>query len=689
MSATAQIPRGCIIWLLLAQCAAIIPHIPRISWWMLAIWLLCAIWRLAMFRGEAAYPSFLLRVVVVCLGSVGIAISFGRQGVLDIAVAALIFAFSLKLIEVKKRRDLYLVFYLALFVVAASFLYSQSLFLVLYQCCAVLLILSGMVATQQSSNGLSTFHSAKVSLVVVGQAVPLLLLMFFLFPRIGPIWSVAESDAHSNTGMSESMAPGDLVNLSQSRELVFTVDFHNAKLAREDLYWRGMTYEAFDGREWSRGEGSEPALETKGALRSTISALPVSLLSDPVSYEITYSRGSAGRKWLFALPLADLRPKTSNGLKSINLLRDFNYETLTPSKGVSVWSVRSHLDYVAEPEMSPDRQRSLRAFPKGYNPRARRFAVELWQNSRNEYDFVAELSRFLAEEPFYYSLQAPELGRDSVDDFIFSTRTGFCEHYASAAAFLLRAAGIPARIVAGYQGGEQNNVNATLIVRQLDAHAWVEYWVPGDGWIRFDPTAAVAPDRVRLGLDEALRANGEERTDSFVNLALFEADFMRSLRHRIDALNYAWQRAFVGYDYRSQAGLLQRWLGEVTLQKTALVAATATIVCLLLLAFFTLRVKGGSYRSKEDELYKTFCDKLAKIGFVRKTGEAPQSFAKRVAAARPDLLETVQRVTCLYQQLAFQGLTQQSIKSEFAREVKSLRLNAEHSNRPNIVPFRR
>lgn len=687
MSAVTQIPRNCILWLLVAQSVVILPHFPRLNWWMISIWLLCAVWRLAMYRGEAAHPSLILRIVVVVLGSLGIVVSFGEQGVLDIAVAALIFAFSLKLIEVKQRRDLYLVFYLAFFVIAASFLYSQSLLLFAYQSVAALIILSGMVATQQSSetSTLGSGHAFRIALVTLAQGLPMLLLLFLFFPRIAPIWSVASSSGYANTGMSESMSPGDISKLSKSTELVFTVDTLGNTLTNEQMYWRGMTYEDFDGRTWSRGPSSQAILETNGSLRAALRQLPIHKLAAPFEHDITYA--NLGSRWLFAMPLAEFEFLGASE-KQFSLLQDFNYELSKPSQSVTRWRVRSYLDYVIEPYMRPQRQKMLTALPDGNNPEALNFAQRIWRETGNANAFVSRLGSYFANELFYYSLEPPPLGRHSVDEFLFSTKTGFCEHYASAATVILRAAGIPARVVIGYQGGEINPINQTLAVRQLDAHAWVEYWVENQGWIRFDPTAWVAPERVSQGLLESLeQQEGANRIGLFSSLGLINNEFYRSIRHRLDAINYAWHKAFVGFDQDSQRKIVERWFGDLSAKFLLLLAIAATITCFALLALFVLVIRRQRELSYEDKLYRLFCARLARAGLPRAVGEAPSSYARRIAVARPDLADQVNLITRLYEQMVFQDLPQAVIKREMARAVRNFKLSYRVSDIENILPF--
>lgn len=664
-----QVPRTSILWLLMVQTAVMIPHINRLSWWMLVIWLLCAIWRLAMFRGEAAYPSFLLRTIVVVLGSVGIAVSFGSHGALDIAVAALIFAFSLKLIEVRNRRDLYLVFYLAFFVIAASFLYSQSLALVIYQFCSCILICAGLVATQQSTSDRHVLQSLRVATKMILQAIPLLLLFFFMFPRLGPIWSVADSSLNSKTGMSDSMAPGDWAELSQSTELAFSVDFKGPKPETQLLYWRGMTYENFDGRRWSRGSGSQAIFESKGQLKAMLANAPFKVRGAPIEYEITLP--PTGSNWLFMLPIADLSEQKKHQDLGVSMLLDFNFETQKPASGLSVWTVKSYLDYSAEPWMTPDRIEELTRLPDGFNPQSRDFAYQLWIASNDERDFARRIAKHFSQNEYYYTLKPDGLGRHTVDEFLFETRNGFCEHYSNAATVLFRSVGIPARVVAGYQGGEVNPVNGLVQVRQLHAHAWIEYWVRGEGWQRMDPTAAVAPERVSLGLREALEANESEDLAFYNPVMLNDVRWIKLLRQRVDAVNYVWQRAFVNFDTGKQQKVLSNWFGDITQTKMSLVMLGAMSVCIGWVAFVTLRRRRSDTRTAETKLYDQFCVRLLKAGLSRQVGEAPQSFANRVAGLRPDLADTVFAITKLYQQIAFQELAQKSLLIELGKRVRA------------------
>ncbi|NNC54587.1 MAG: DUF3488 domain-containing transglutaminase family protein, partial [Pseudomonadales bacterium] len=475
----------------------ILPHAGRMSWWMIAIWLLCAFWRMAMFRGEASYPGRLIRGILVVLGCSGIAISFGSLGGLDICVALLILAFSLKLIEVRTRRDMYLVYYLAFFIIAAAFLFSQSMLLAVYQIGSIALVLTAMVATQHSLYNRSPGLALRVALKLLGQAVPVMVLFFIVFPRIGPIWSVPDSRSAAGMGMSDSIEPGDIARLNQSSELVFRVEFEGAPPLRQAMYWRGLTLDAFDGRRWSASTAAaQRAANGTGDYSAPVApvAIPqkgtaIEIYGQPVRYRMTME--ATQQNWLFALPVANLLSAVGPAASGINTAFDYTLSSVMPLYKRGELQFESYLDFRAAITLEPQQQHVYTQLPPGFNPRAREFARAIRQRSGSADEFVERLNTHFVAQDFAYTLEPPPLGRDSVDDFIFSTRTGYCEHFSNAYAFLLRAAGIPARVVVGYQGGELNPHNLSINVRQLDAHAWVEYWQAGAGWQRIDPTYSV------------------------------------------------------------------------------------------------------------------------------------------------------------------------------------------------------
>ena len=659
MSSTSQIPRYSIFWLLSAQLAVILPHTPRMSAWMIAIWLLCAIWRIAMFRGQAGIPGKFLRALLVVMGCIGVGISFGNLGGLDIAVALLILAFSLKLIEVRERRDLYLVFYLAFFIIAAAFLFSQSLLLAIYQIFSVVFVLTAMVATQYSLTSQKPARALSVAIRLVAQAVPLMLVFFVVFPRIGPIWSVPNSDATAGTGMSDSMSPGDVSKLNQSDELAFRVTFNDAVPAREKLYWRGMTLAHFDGRTWTR-ESYQKRLSELGQQRDKHF-----LFGDPVIYSVIVE--PTQQHWLFTLPVAS-QPGNKTGAIETVPTADYSLASMTKLIKRRNFRFESYLDYKIDTALSAEKKQLMTDIPANYNPRAADFARQLRSRMDSSEAFIRELQAIIQQQDFYYTLEPPQLGMHSIDEFFFDTRQGYCEHYASAFTFMLRAAGIPARVVVGYQGGEINELNGTLSVRQMDAHAWLEFWQAGSGWQRLDPTASIAPERIKYGMQEALARSSALEVGLLSPLYYRNMALVKAIRMRLEAANFAWYKWVVGFDNKSQANLLKNLLGDVTPGRTALLVAVVLALTLGVAAYLVMKRPGDEKTRKELQLYRKFCHKMRAMGLERKASEAPTQFAARIIQLHPALTQEVQGITEQYISIAYNN----DIGSESVERLKKM-----------------
>jgi len=279
--------------------------------------------------------------------------------------------------------------------------------------------------------------------------------------------------------------------------------------------------------------------------------------------------------------------------------------------------------------------------------------VEVGENPLRLVEAILQMFR---QQKFYYTLKPPLLGNNPFDDFLFDTRRGFCEHYAAALAFMLRSVDIPSRVVAGYQGGEINPVNGTVVVHQFDAHAWNEVWVEGRGWLRVDPTAAIAPDRIDYGLEEALFGEG-----SFLaNLPLSPLRYrniawLNLLRLRLDAVNYSWQLFVLNYDSNRQYQVLEDLLGEVSTRRVALLLFGFGALVLIPVAISLLGRPKAARLEPASRLYRDFCKKLGRVNLARGRGEAPGDYALRVAATRPELAAQVDSISRLYEGISYRG----------------------------------
>lgn len=514
------IPRVALVWLLVAQVLVILPHLAYMPLWIAAMWLGCAAWRVQVFRMRAGYPRAWVKLALALLAGAGVWLSRGSLVGLDAGAVLLIAAFILKLVEMKTRRDALVLVFLGFFAVVVGYLFDDGFLAALYSLLPVTALLAALIGLQQSAFASRPWPTLRLAGGLLLQALPLMLLLFLFFPRLGPLWSLPMPGNKGVTGLSESMAPGDIAELGRSAELAFRVRFEGALPPREQLYWRALTMERFDGRRWAQAPqwSGEDALHWQKR-------------GPELRYDVIMQPSS--QPWLFALDVAQTDQTDTR------LMSDLHLQRRQPVEQRLFYRVSSWPQALRESSIDPrTRWRNLQ-LPMHGNPRARALADELRQAHAQPQALVAALLQRFNHEPFAYTLKPPATGADGVDDFLFDTRSGFCAHYAGAMAFVLRAAGIPARVVAGYQGGELNPAGNYLLVHQFDAHAWVEYWQPEQGWLSVDPTYQVAPERIEQGLEQALAGDSEYLADAPLSPLRYRGlPWLNDMRLAWDSLNY-------------------------------------------------------------------------------------------------------------------------------------------------------
>ncbi len=461
------------------------------------------------------------------------------------------------------------------------------------------------------------------------QALPLTLALFVLFPRLTtPLWSLGLDSEQGTLGMSDSMEPGAISELVVNGELAFRVRFDSTPPHSDQLYWRGPVLWEMDGRRWSPGSVTLPA---DGADNPKLEQF-----ANPIAYEIVLE--PTHKTWLFALDM----PVTAPDDASIN--RDFQLLSRQPVNSAKRYRVRSALDYrTAEPSASL-RQQALQ-LPDNITPRMRGLVADWRSHADSDWALVQQGLAFFNRESFHYTLLPPKLGKNPADEFLFETRSGFCEHYASSFALLMRIAGIPARIVLGYLGAETNRIGGYQMVWQSDAHAWVEVLIAGRGWVRVDPTAAVDPSRIDNR--SATRLLGAASPVRFsLDQASAVSQFVRSLRLLADTLDATWQNWVLDFSAADQFALLDRLgLGDFEYGLAVLmVLAVSLTLSVILLAL----MRDRSTPEPLDALYARFCQRLAAAGLPRRETEGSSDFGHRVMRQRPDLTAAVSRFLALY-----------------------------------------
>jgi len=594
------------------------------------------------FRGRdhARVPlwrRWMLPVLAVAT-AIGIRLQLGYFLARDPCVEFLFVLVGIKFLESRTTRDGTLLICLALFLSITRFFYAQSIFTALVAV-PTLLALGGALAALRASS--RAHEPVARHLVAPGrlllQGIPLAAFLFLLFPRLaGPLWG-SPADAGARTGLSDRMSPGAISELSRSDAVAFRVDFRGPPPDSRNRYWRGPVFARFNGREWSpsyRMQAGRFARREGPAIDYTVTLEP------------------HGKLWLFALehPTSLPRPAIEDDVTGLSsdiafLTHDQQLLSRSTVNQTVRYSQRSVLQGSVLP-LTGDANDNLQ-LPRN-NAHTIAFARELRARVDSDQAFISTVLARFHEEPYVYTLTPPllEAEPDPVDAFLFDTRRGFCEHYAGSFVLLLRAAGIPARVVTGYQGGEMSLGGEYMIVRQSDAHAWAEAIVDGK-WQRFDPTGAVAPSRVERGLGAALPLG-----EPVPYLARLEMTWLKSLRLHWDSINYQWQRGIVGFNVDRQRDILREF-GLDTARPVQLVLVIAGMAFAWVFAVLALSRVRRMRADAEVALWARACRRLARAGLARRPDEGPLDYAERAGLRWPLWSELFLLIGSSYAQLRY------------------------------------
>lgn len=618
-----------VLWLVVSLGLVTAPHAARLPWWVVALIATLAAWRAYIGYARHTLPNRWLLLVIVTVATIGIYLNYRTIFGRDAGVALLVVMLGLKLLEMRTLRDAMLLIFLGYFLVITNFLYSQTILTGVYMLGCVWIITATMMSLHYGREEPPIRKQIPAAGVLLVQSVPLMLVLFLLFPRVqGPLWGLPQ-DAYSGvSGLSDTMTPGSLSNLILSDAVAFRVRFESDIPPPKQRYWRGPVMVDFDGRAWA-------------ASRFIYGSPRFSNVGPVITYEVTLEPHN--KRWLFALDIpARAVPHSATGA-------DFQIRSFSPINNRMRYEMASFLDYTYGAEENANALHRARQLPPGFNPSAIELAHTLRRKFPDDRDLVREVLSIFRTQNFFYTLSPPLLGRNSVDDFLFRTRRGFCEHYASAFAVLMRAAGIPTRIVTGYLGGEVNQLGDYLIVRQADAHAWTEVWLADKGWVRVDPTAAVSPMRVEAGISAAV-----PRGDPLPLLVRGDFEILRQLQFTWDLMANTWNQWVLGYTPERQRLLLTGMgIDDTTWYTlTVIMLVLAGIIVLVLAALMLRRL-----RTRADDparaLYSRFCDKLQRKGLPRAADEGPIDYARRIEQSRPDLASPILAITQLYVSLRY------------------------------------
>lgn len=628
---------GVLRFILVVVALVAAPHVQNVPSSISLYCLLVYLYSITGLYRPALLPG---RALLFAIAAAGLGLIYLEHGTfLGLLAGTSFFLVSLvlKLLELKQRRDLYVVIFLAFFVAITQFLFNQSLLMALYVLVVTGLLTAGLIKITLR-NSLPAGETARLSVSLVLQAFPLMVLMFVLFPRIpAPKVGLGLQPGQGITGLSDSLSPGQISRLSQSSAVAFRATFVGRIPEPEQRYWRGPVFWKTDGEGW------------------TLLSKPLGVAREPLSYAEPYEYSVViephGKNWLFALDLPVHPPN------SIRQSADFLLHAKKPVVGRTSYTLISYSSYKTGKIAEWEKRLGLQ-LPANQDRRVVELVTSWREPGADAEAVVGQALDYFNRESFFYTLSPPLYENRPVETFLFEGRRGFCEHYASAFVILMRNAGIPARIVTGYQGGELNALGGFLEVRQSDAHAWAEVWIDERGWVRIDPTSAVAPERIERGIEAVAGFNAVGGSVPFLGRAARQIGLLWA------SADHAWHKWVIAYNAVSQNRLLDR-LGIRDLQTLVRVMVALVLVVLLAAGFFVLR----DYRRESREevvLYRRFCSRLAADGLVRGAAEGANDFAERVIQSRPEITESVLAITRSYQNLRYG-------KNKFPENLERLR----------------
>jgi protein-glutamine gamma-glutamyltransferase len=616
-------------WVIAGLALAILPHLTHLSPWIVLLAVAAAALRITIEIKQWRLPSTALRSAIAFAALLAVLFTYRTLNGVEAGTALLVVMAGMKLLETRTVRDLTVIVFLSYFALFAAFLYNQDLLRLPYLLITAWLLTVTLMRITQTTSTMPMREAIRLTGKMFLQALPLAILLFLFFPRLpGQFWAVpARSEAQS--GLDEEMSPGDVSDLSISGALAFRVKFAGELPPPRERYWRGPVLHDFDGRTWRRPHTSfiDPSVTTSGP-----------------AYRYRVTLEPHQRNWIFPLDVVtQWRGRSAFRTSDLQLIARDPISTLTS------FDLQSNTQYKIEGRLPAAMNVADTRLPQNRNPRSVALARQMHAQAGSDAAFIQAILSMFRQQAYYYTLEPPRLERDSIDDFLFNTKRGFCEHFASAFTMMARAAGIPARVVTGYQGGEYNPMSGYLIVRQSDAHAWSEVWLDDRGWVRIDPTAAVAPERIERNLDAAM-ADGEPVPGRmFLNNAV-----LTELRLAWDAANTFWNNQVVEFGEAQQRWLMRRLnIDDASWEQLGLALAVTLIVFFAVLSGYLAWRFRPRARDAISQVYDQLCKKLARQSAPRLAHEGPNDYVTRVIRSHPELAQQLAEARNLYVNLRY------------------------------------
>jgi protein-glutamine gamma-glutamyltransferase len=656
------IPRRPLLWLAAALLFTLPALLGTLASWVPFLFLFALVLKFWMEPRGYRFRSTSLKLILTALTLGAIFLSYDTLKGIEPAVSLLAVLVSLKILEAHTAREFQVMVMMAWVLCLCGFLLSQDLAIAVCLFVAFALLIAALVQFHRPATAGSPgafWLPLATTLKLVAQAAPVVVLLFLLFPRINIGFQFRIGDLHAAmTGFSDRLSPGGIETLANSSDIAFRAEFPDRRTGPGGpMYWRGLVMWHCEGLEWRAPYAPASVSDSSRQYRASDKAIRQRITIAP-----------HGARWMFALD----RPF---GIPSGAMLARGNYlYSVQPIRKSRRYEVLSSTDPIGE-ELGAHERREALQLPASISPAVRELAASLAAQNSGPRATVARALQFFRTQGFRYSLSPGEYDKNDLEEFLFRRRTGFCEHYAASFATLMRLAGIPARVVVGYLGGEYNDLGGFFLVRQADTHAWCEVWIPENGWTRIDPTSAVAPERASLDLSSFLAsriASGEMATGrtAFVT-RLGRLPLVNQIRFIWEALNYQWDTRVMGFDADVQDVLLTS-LGLTNSGPLPLVMQVLIVISALLIIYAGwMQLRTRPRADRVQALYERFCQKLAGIGMQRDPCEGPSDFAKRAVQSCPNASECVRQITETYIALRYAPGSAAISLDKFAKEINA------------------
>lgn len=639
--------------LLLGLLLVIFPNFSHLPLWLSSVMIGLILWRGCYELQLCAIPNKIILFLLTLMLLAGIVFSYHTLIGRNAGSAMLLGLLCLKLFEIKSFRDVALIINLALFSIVINFLFNQSIPVAFTMLFALVFLFTALISFQHDYKELNKVKPLPLKLIrsnekqhfklafnMLAQAIPFAIILFILFPRVnGPLWGLPEDAFSGTTGLSDKMSPGRISQLSNNSSVAFRVKFDSTIPSANKLYWRGPVMWNFDGYDWTA-----PASE-----RIALNKFKFTALGKKIQYSITLQPHND--YWMLALDIPSTLPENSQ------LSTDIQVLSVLPIQKLKRYNLSSYTDYVLPANSKISMQRYLK-LPESYsneqggNLYKSRLLINKLKDPANPRETVNNVLNYFTTQNFYYSRKPPLLYNNPVDEFLFETKRGYCEHYASSFTVLMRLAGIPARVVTGYQGGEMNPIDNFMTIRQSDAHAWSEVFLEEKGWVRVDPTAAIPSANIE-NTDDALRLNSNRKKPAHLFKSNWLSKQMKQMRFAWDAVNNRWNQWVLGYNNKRQKAFFAAiGIPEITWQGLSqlLFSILGVLAGILALIIFSNK---KTHKDEVQLYYSKFLKKLMKHGLLKELSEGADDFCQRAVSKLPRHQVVIEQITLLYQQLRY------------------------------------